>query len=444
MAAVVPAHASFCPAPPGGTPLLRGLPALRRGKEAMMYWMSLIVSLAFLPGGNANPAGEVPGDQLVHPFEEELVLVAGEVIDVGEHQVEVGEEQNPVAKSAPATIKVVHVFKGPKDVLGKLFWDSSTDGASRFANVARPAFSLGEKGLWTLRGIPDGWTLGLEGEKPKLVKQAAELRIQVYTRLHLGFYRRAREKHTLRFDQVRAVAEAVERFERTPSEERWGVILECASSETPEVSEWAIHKMARAKAEAVDRCLDRLRLDPKLTIGGQVALDEVLCGRREGAWISSPARLKWLDRWFQTGLKEHEASRVFEWLASARQRHKGAEDQALVKAIMPYVHNRDASVASRRRAIFLAGQTSTGGRDGGLAFLLLADRALNADEQELRIAAAHSLCYHVPLDQDRVDRIRALLPKAKDQETADLLRLALKRSGLNAGDPKPMPRKKRE
>ena len=111
-----------------------------------------------------------------------LILVEAQVIDITDKK----------DGDVTGELKIIHVYHGSQELLGKNFEDISTTGIDFRGTMARPFFQKGEKGIWSLRKTGDllhttnMWDL-------------------------LAFQDRARANHFRRYEQVKELAQAIEK-----------------------------------------------------------------------------------------------------------------------------------------------------------------------------------------------------------------------------------------
>jgi hypothetical protein len=313
-----------------------------------------------------------------------LVLVQGRVVKV------VTSEDNT---KTCATVRITKVYCGAKELLGESFFDmSGIDGT--FATSAQEPFIQGEVGIWSLgrdrlgrlfaAGIPD-----------------------------LPFACRARANFHGRYDQVREVAEAIERIQATKPSQEVGKLWEHVLSATPEVAGWAVRTIAANGPGGMEKRFEHLILDRRTSIGGQVAIDEVLCTRQGERWYHSPARLELLGRWAVGRWDNYEAGLIISRFESIAGRAElGALEQ--LKLLHVFMTNTMLSVQVRKQGCAIVPRISDGD-DDEVGFNLLVFLVREGDARELREEAAFALARFRNLNKGQLSLIRAMRATTKDQ-----------------------------
>jgi hypothetical protein len=356
------------------------------------FWKGVVLmAMANMPAqGGATPQAPLPS-----PFAG-LILVQAKVIEV-----KLQEKGDMI----PSTQEIVHVYCGPGELVGKTFADSSSrSGQDSIGTTATPPLQKGEIGIWSLKESPEG------------------LFVKRYP--HLGFSYRARALSTPGYGQIQALAEGIERVCKAKPAERVSVLRKLALSPSPQLSAWALHVLAEAKPEGLEKMLDELLTDEKLSVTAQIALDEILSATRGARWQKSERRRKFLDKWVSTRHDEQDAEHIFTRLATVG-RQGELSDRNLLQLLVTAASNEEMSRAARQQALFVIGTIAGRGQDEGLAFAFLTKEIQGAKEQELRMAAAYALKNLVPLDKDKAAVIRALKENVQDAKLLAVLQEAL-------------------
>jgi len=345
----------------------------------------------------------------------EGALVEAEVISA--------QEQPPIW--VMARLKVRHVFAGASQLVGRTFSARSVSQRAGKRAVGRelyPPLTLGEVGIWLL---DSDQRLGL---RPR------------YSRRY-GVRWPVRKVPGRSYDKARALAQAVERVSRSGPGDRLNLLRTYARDESPEVASWAVHAIAEAKPKGLEEFLDGLLAGGRLCVGGQVALDEVLCQLKRDEWIESPDRLRLLQAWVSGKRERHDLTIAISRLDVANQ-HRELHPGALLKLMRVAVANEDMPIPDRRTCLFLVGRAhprikGQAPKEKGELASYLIHQVESAEEEVLRHAAAYSLRNFVRLDQGQAARVAAIRAASKDTKLKPILQEALARSRAQGGHPHP-------
>ncbi|HEY1189640.1 MAG TPA: hypothetical protein VGE74_18480 [Gemmata sp.] len=196
----------------------------------------------------------------------QYVLVSGKVIDV--HKVPGDGPQ--------ATVKITHVYTGPRALKGFALFDLTADQAiSNNGGVAVPLLKVGEKGLWRLAKSQITGTYVVSG--------------------------RYREGETPNYGRRVEWAEAVEQLSSLEVPKRLKLACELCGHKTPEVAQLGFEVVlgaapADAKAGGIPEFLDGLPKNREVTASALVRADRLLFERDGEKWLGSEGRKALLGR----------------------------------------------------------------------------------------------------------------------------------------------------
>jgi hypothetical protein len=324
-------------------------------------------------------------DRPMRCLSDKLLLVQGRVIKVDT------SEDNRITC---ATVKITKVFSGTEGLLGETFFDmSGVDGSHAFS--ALEPFIKGEVGIWSLNRDGSGM----------LFAAAVDA---------LPFCQRARANYHERYNQVSEVAEVIKRMRATKPSEQVSKLRKYVLSSTPEVAGWAVHTIAANGPGGMGKGIDELIFDRRLSIGAQVALDELLCKQQGERWCRSPARLELLGGWAGGRWDNYEAELIisrFETIAA----HADLDEAEQLKLLYVFMTNAMLSVQVRRMGCAIVARISDGA-DDEMGFSLLVFLVREADARELRTEAAAALGRFRNVNKGQLAVIRAVLARSKDED----------------------------
>lgn len=194
--------------------------------------------------------------------------------------------------------KITHVYVGSQDLIGQKFTMSAPTGIDSVGLYSFPSHK-GLKGIWLLRKYKESFLP---------VTWAYNILFPVI------------EDVSPRYLQVLQLAEAFESVSAMTEDKRPELLQSLALSPVPEISFAAIKKLLKVKQEDTNKKSQELLANPKLTISGQIAIDEILSQYSDTNWQSSPQRLKLLQTWVSSNdLSEYEAGQIISRLSYALQ-----------------------------------------------------------------------------------------------------------------------------
>ena len=310
-----------------------------------------------------------------------------------------------------ATVKISHVFRGPRRLIGNTFLVGTADiPPEGYDGTITPRLNARENGLWLLREIGDT--------------------IIHWRGSDLPIAWPARKGITPRYEQAHQLAEAIEQVLKEASEEKQLRLLEAyAVDQTPEVSAWAVTVLGDLTIdEQLAGFLKRLLRNEQVTVTGQVALDEALLKIEKRDWQRSPERLRLLKTWVSANLSRYEADRVFRRLDLLAQhpKYEGIEQAELIDLVRTAIANQGLPLESRRHAHIIIGCIPRRYEDDAPAFEFLLDVIQHAREQELRLDAARALRW-MSLDCGRRAKVAAVQESLQDEKLANALQKIVER-----------------
>lgn len=328
----------------------------------------------------------------------QYALVSGEVIDVRE-----------VAGDGPqATVKITHVYTGPRTLKGLALFDLTADlVVSDNGSVAVPLLKVGEKGLWLL---------GLS---------------QIHGTYHVSG--RYREKHTPNYERRVAWAEAVEQLSALAPAKRLKLACDLCGYNTPEVAQLGVEVLigatpADAKAAVVPEFLDGLAKNREVTASALVRADRLLFERDGAKWLESDRRKALLARLTEP-LTSEDAAEVANHAVATRYRQSSrgvwltAPEAAelLVKIATDPRQPKDARLAVVTRVAEVAGNA---GVRPGFTFEVLSAVVRGGADTASRLQAATGLARFKWSAGER-EVLAALRRAEKDEAIAKALDAAI-------------------
>ncbi len=330
-------------------------------------------------------------------------LVKGKVVSVGEKEKDEG---------VPATLEVVHVYTGPRELVGTKFVDRQysvrhLDGSRRGSSWPVTPFKLEEEGLWSLREVKkDGEAklypvvLSRKGDNPRHVQAVAR-------------------------------AEAAEAVDRAKATERTALLKQYAADLIPEVGEWAVITLSASKDADAGAYLDGLaeKPDPKFGLLAQLALDKVLAERKGTDWTDSKLRLVALRGWVEGKADEFDGLRVFQRINSAHQ-SETLSDGVAVEVLLTALKNTGWTRTNRRYVLIQLPRTAercASEEARTVAFDGVFEQARTSDDMDFRRTAAEVIAAF-PLYPERLKAIEKHLATEKDEKVTESLRAAVKKA----------------
>lgn len=309
-----------------------------------------------------------------------------------------------------ATVEIVHVYSGPKDLMGRSFLDYSGLGSWR-QDLAPFPFSVEEEGVWGL------------------IEREGKLQIKRFP--IMPFRYRSRKADNPRHAAVVAVADMVEKWEKEKAEARVTLLKVGAMSDTPEVSGWAVQMLGAVDSAEAREYLDvQMKTPEKLPLAGQVALDVVLADRNGAVWLGAEARLTMLRGWVNEMRTEYEVRLVYSRIGLAHQREE-ISDKLALELYRTAAENTRWPWLTRRAAFGPFGETARRAASDeakAAAYEWLFDRVRADKDIEVRRVAATTIQVYMPLYPKRLKAIEEHLTTEKDEKVATALREAVQRA----------------
>jgi hypothetical protein len=239
------------------------------------------------------------------------MLVRGEALRV--------DKAHESGTSLDCTFVIKHVYAGPPGLLGKTFhvyadiFTPMQSRSSRSHEVYVP-MRKGEVGIWSLRTAEKGDQLMADVRDTRSWRPTSARNVIGQSRNGGGD-----PWFPLAYTPVRLWAEAVEAAYRESPAGRITFLKQKALTADPLIAPWAIDLLIRIKASGIVDYLEELTANQKLSVAGQVAVDEGLCKLSPNAWRTSEKRLALLESWVSGKLGSTEDGyRVWHRLTQAR------------------------------------------------------------------------------------------------------------------------------
>ena len=323
-------------------------------------------------------------------------------------------------RSMTATLEIEYVYVGDRELKGKTFLDYYDGGASGLkAPGALTPFQVDQVGIWTIQWFD----YSVDKSDPKLQAKHDELMP------FWSHYRKA-EKYSPRYEQIVALAEAVEAVETTKPADRVLKLCDLLKDRTPEVCAWAVRKLGVIENDASRKVLNDLAEKPNLDlpIATQVSLDEVLGKYKEKAWYESKARKVMLQSWVKSKADDYHANLILTRFHFAAQRSY-VPQMYYIELLQVVVENTDWPRATRLSALTQVGTTAGWGRGTyeESTFKWLFVYMKTNDNVEFSRAAASGL-YRMMLNPIHIEILEAQLVLETDKEIISLLEYAIKAS----------------
>ncbi|HEY1187870.1 MAG TPA: hypothetical protein VGE74_09445 [Gemmata sp.] len=340
----------------------------------------------------------------------QYVLVSGEVIDV--HKVPGDGPQ--------ATVKITHVYTGPRALKGFALFDLTADQVvSNNGGVAVPLLKVGEKGLWLMGASRSTGTLSVCG--------------------------RYREGDTPNYGRQVEWAEAVEQLSALAVPKRLKLACALCGHKTPEVAQLGIEVVlgaapADAKAGGIPEFLDGLPKNRDVTASALVRADRLLFVRDGEKWLGSEGRKALLARLTEP-LTPEDATEVAKHAIASRHFRSSRGPwltvpevtTLLVKIATDPRQPKDARLAVITRVVEIPGNAAAGSE---FTFEVLSAVVRNGAESASRLRAATGLG-RFKWEGPELQALEALRRGEKDADVAAALDAAIEKGNA----PPPPPRK---
>jgi hypothetical protein len=189
-----------------------------------------------------------------------------------------------------ATIKIVHVYSGPKSLKGTTFIQQTSDGGKgSLLTIAIPLLKVGESGRWVL-GVDEkgNWNIVQRGY---------------------------READTLKYNRETEWAESVERLVKLKVGERLKLAKELCGHKNPDVAELGIEVLFGAWAPDAERAgvpefVKGLPKNRHVTRFALVRADCLAAEQHGKKWIASEYRKALLERLTDEVLTDEEGEEI--------------------------------------------------------------------------------------------------------------------------------------
>jgi hypothetical protein len=307
-----------------------------------------------------------------------------------------------------STQKIVHVYWGQQNLLGRTFTASSSANGDTKGQRLYPPLTVGEVGIWCLVDLQSN--LVLAGSS------------------FPGMTWPARQSHNSRYSEMKSLAEEIEAFDRNNKEDRIAFLQRAALSSVPEVAEWAVRSAGALKLKERDGLYATWKSMSNLPIAAQIALDAELSQSNPDTWQRSPERLAILKTWVITTMSDFEAYHVVERLGLVAQNSE-LDPKTVFLLLQQAVENPSWSIPTRGRALYYLGLCAQRGNDAGLTFDFMVRLIRENQSKELQRLAAQTIKNCIALTNDRASTVQLLKERLTDRNLSGILDEALKRSG---------------
>ena len=312
-----------------------------------------------------------------------------------------------------AELQVQHVYVGPPDVTDARF-SVETTKSGQGSGMIHPLPKKDEAGIWALRKGDDGALVMDHG----------------YTYLCPGLRLPARLGVSPRYEQVRVLAERIQRVTGARTDDRRVLAQQYTRDPLPEVGAWAVYFLGEFGGADALKFIYDLAKDESLSILVQVSVDDVLF-KMDPAWGQSKDRFAMFERWVTRDYSgDPYVSRVFNRLDVASQ-HGGLSQGLLLALVERALTAKKLPGAVLQNLVWLVGTVSERSKDAAASYDILVKFIKESMDHDMRLACAQALKDHVPLNAERMADLRSVLNDLKDQEVKDVVSSAIKNAESN-------------
>lgn len=328
------------------------------------------------------------------------MLVSGKVVAV----------QFVPGEGTRATVEIVHVYSGPKNLKGLAIFDYTANVAVSPGGLAIPLLKVGEKGIW-LAGyneVTESWRV----------------------------WDRYRVDHTKHYDQRVEWAEAYEQMYKLDVVKQLKLAKELCGHKTPEIAQLGVEVLFGAKPDdaklaGVPEFLKELPKNRNVTSSALISADRLFIERDRltvelngKQWLDSEPRRELIGRLAEP-LAEADAAEVAHHLFFLKPGLKIGKVEATALLVKIATDPRQSKEVRRLVVEKVQDRAASTGHQPDTAFeILTAVVRLSADEAS-RLIAAKGLARLNWRAMAQIDVLRELLKNEKDVDVASALNKAL-------------------
>ena len=386
-------------------------------KRKMITWFMLaVVMVGWSSVANAQEAAPVAPPQAID-YSEGLMLVQATTtafrtgkdsdFDAPEFKGERAPQSDHKLDYSVQTI--THVYCGPSILLNQTFnypdhRDYSREGFGRAGGNYPYPDQIGTTGIWCLQPKE-------EVDDPIIPTRYGFSSIILFPAL---------EAQTLRYDQIKALAQTVEKIGQAKPEQQEQFLREDARSPIPEIANWAINTLVCAEPQTIAHFLRDLWADPKLPLTTQTTIDRILCDSQGLPWQEATERLTSLHQWVSMKLSELDINWLLGYFADAWQEGYITPTD-LLDLLKTAMSNHQWPVTSQVEAVDIIEAMYDAKRlDEATAFSFYSDQLKKTKAPQVQLAAAQALS-RLTLTLPQLVAVHDLLRQVTDPQTLKVL-----------------------
>ena len=229
-------------------------------------------------------------------------------------------ESRPVEKSSARhnVLQVTHVYSGPQKLVGQTFRALSSSGIFNGVDMSWPELEIGEQNIWSLQKIDRAgrnsrWAAAREIEASGVWASRLPLPFTYgYSAVYSALATKGKSAQLL--SAAEALAEKVERVERSAPAEQEKLLRSYALDANPDIYQWATETLTSWKPLGVAEFFQQQLDDKALPVQKQVFFDRALSDFKGKDWNRSSQRAQILERWANAKMTDSEAEAVQYWL----------------------------------------------------------------------------------------------------------------------------------
>lgn len=243
-----------------------------------VIWKAFVFSVFWVSGDVLS----ISVDEIRHPppFFKNVILVDA-IVESTEIQTPETQKYDPTA-----TLRVKHVYCGPRELVGSVFTDISSTHTGSGIPGAVPVLKAGQNGIWALRKSAQGLT--------------------VQTHSYLRMMNRIRDGVHEYYPDVKTLAETIETISKLEGKEQSDAIDKLCVDRRPLVSYWATRMAIEANAPVLQERMEQLAGNKEVGILTFSVVDDYLTKAKGKEWLRSPKRMALLEACAQRPLVEFE------------------------------------------------------------------------------------------------------------------------------------------
>ena len=306
-----------------------------------------------------------------------------------------------------ATMQVTDVYAGDRGLKGMTFDDHYNLGPVSLSIAARVEFKVNDVGLWSLNRTASGLFTHHDGLLPfqhRTLKSDPE---------------------DNRYDHHLTMAGEVETVDTAKFEDRVPLLRDLLTHRTPEVSAWAVRKLAVTDTDAARKILNELAEKPdiKQPIVGQIALDEVLGKSKRKTWYASAVRKALLQSWVDGKPSDFDSYSILQRISTAPRSFE-LPKKYFAELAQAAVENKNWPRTARLDAIYHLGLIAGRSPYEESTYTWLFEQVQKNDDIAFRRAAAIAM-YHMKLNPIHIKAVEAHLTTEADKEIVKTLQAAI-------------------